>query len=254
MITLFGKLLPILAASLLAAFPAAQGAVEFEYGQRPATPVFDPSGLLNPDAMKEISEPLAALLESGDIDIIVVVLPDLGQSPPELVAGRFAQAWCKSPLHCVVLHVPGQPDSPWLVPGGKLIAYLNPEQIREAVTAARRRAASEAKDADKLKAAAHEAADLLQFWMATAKNYRAMIQAESAKMRQELNGKSAKWKLGLMISAALLVTLVIGITVLAQLTGKREPRTFPFPNWQPRLCAPHAGGNHAVADLGPPLP
>ncbi len=254
MITKFWKILPIMVVSLLPVFPCAHAAEEFEYGLRPASPVFDPAGLLKPEAVKEISGPLESIAKSEDIDILVVVLADLDQAPPELVAGRFAKAWCVSPLHCVVLDVPGHADSPWIVPGGKLIAYLNPEQVRDAVANACRRAASEPKEEDKVKAATREAADMLRFWMANAKNYRAMIQAESAKIRVELHDQSGKWRLAVMMAAALLVTLFIGFTMLARLTGRRAPRAFPFHNWQTRLGAPHAGGNHAVADLGPPLP
>ncbi len=231
-----------------------QAAEEFEYGPRPPLSVFDPNGLLRPEMVKEISDPLAAIYKNEGVDVVVVVLTDLGQAPPEHVAGRFAEAWCKSPIHCVVLHVPGREDSPWILPSGKLVDHLKPEQVQQAVTNAQRRAASEPTELGKVKAASTEAADMLRYWMANAINHSAMIQTESHKMRSELEAKSRRWKTGLMVFIVSLVPFIAGISMLLYYLRKRGPGYFPNPSWQPRLGAPHAGGNHATADLGSPLP
>lgn len=248
------RLLAVIFAFLFAALPPARGGVEFEYGPRPPLSVFDPAGLLKPELVKEISDPLAAIYKKEGIDVVVVVLTDIGKAPPEHVAGRFAGAWCESPLHCVVLHVPGREDSPWIVPAGKLIGHLNPEQVQQAVADARRRASAEPKEADKVKAAATEAADMLRYWMANAVNHSESIQSESTRMRAELQSKSRKWKFTAMIAAASTIPIIMGISFLVMLLRKRGPACFPDPGCQVRLGAPHAGGNHAVADLGPPSP
>ena len=254
------KLLPILLALFFSGPSFAQGTGDFasgprkvfEYGPRPPLSVFDPKGFLEPAQVKAISDPLAAFYQKEGIDVIVVVLADLGNAPPEHVARSFASAWCKSPLHCVVLHVPGREDGPWIVPNGRLVEHLNPDQVQQAVNNGRRRAASEAKDADKVRAAANEAADMLRYWMANAINRSDMIRTESGRIRTELETQSRQWKMGVMLTVASVIPLIAGMSLIIVFLRRRGPRYFPQPAARPRLGAPYAGGNHAVVDLGPP--
>lgn len=248
------RIFTLLFAWLLGLPCLAQEGMDFEYGPRPPLFVFDPGGLLEPEAVKEISDPLATLFQQEGIDVIVVVLGDLGKAPPDHVARQFAGAWCKSAFHCVVLHVPGREGSPWLVPSGKLTEMINREQIDHALEGARRRASSEPKDSDKVRAAATEAADLLRYWTANAINHSEMIQAETTRMRLELETKSRQSKIVLLAVAAAILPLVGGLWLLVTFLRNRGPAYFPQPLHQPRLGAPHAGGNHAVVDLGSPIP
>jgi hypothetical protein len=257
-------MLPRLIPIFLACFPAgplcAQVSADlrptprpaFEYGPRPPQSVFDPGGYLDPGLAKAISDPLETHFKKEGIDVVVVVLPDLGKAPPEHIARSFAAAWCVSPLHCVVLHVPDHEASPWIFPEGRLVDYLNPEHLGKSVGDARRRAASEAKDADKVKAAAAEAADLLRYWMANALNRTEMIRFEKARMRQELESRSRQWKIAAMVAAASAVPLIAGVWTLFIIFRRQGAAYFPRAELQPRLGAPHAGGNRAVVDLGPP--
>lgn len=226
----------------------------FEYGPRPPLSVFDPTGFLEPSKLKEIADPLAEFFQKEGIDVIVVVLADLGNAPPEHVARSFASAWCASPLHCIVLHVPGREDGPWIIPDGRLVGHLNPDQVQQAVSDGRRRAAAEPKEPDKVRAAANEAADMLRYWMANAINRSDMIQAESTRMRLELENQSRRWKMAAMLTVASVIAGIAGISMLIVFLRSRGPRYFPKSRSSPRLGAPHAGGNHAVVDLGPPPP
>jgi len=254
------KLFPVLLAILFAGPLFAQGSAEFhpamrkafEYGPRPSRPVFDPGEFLNPEEAKAISDPLEAYFTKEGIDVIVVVLADLGKAPPEHVARSFATAWCVSSMHCVVLHVPGRDGSPWIVAGGKLAEHFDPAQVQQAVEDARHRAASEAKDPDKVKAAATEAAELLRQWMANALNRSEMIQVESARRRLELDTKSRQWKIATMIVVVSAVPVLAGIWLLVIFLRRRGPRYFPTLAYQSRLGAPYSGGGRAVVDLGPP--
>jgi hypothetical protein len=256
---MIARILPIMLAVFLAGPLYAQGSAEFhpalrpafEYGPRPPQSVFDPGGYLDPGLVKAISDPLEAHFKKEGIDVVVVVLADLGKAPPEHVARSFAAAWCVSPVHCVVLHVPGREGSPWIVPDGKLVGYLNPAHVEKAVGDARRRAASEAKEPDKVKAAAAEAADLLRYWMANALNRTEMLQFERARMREELETKSRQWKITTMVAAASAIPLIAGVWMLVVLLRRRGPGYFPAHDSRPRLGAPHSGGNRAVVDLGP---
>ena len=241
-------------ALVIAVASPVRAAALFEYGPRPPQSVFDPGGFLDPANLRKISDPLAAVYKTEGVDVIVVVLADLGNAPPEHVASRFAEAWCTAPLHCVVLSVPGHAESPWIIPGGRLFGQLVPEQVRQAVDAARRRAASEPKPAAQVAAAATEAADLLRYWMANAINRSENIRTESGRMRQELRNKGDRLRILLLAAAAAVIPLVVGLSLLIVRLRNRGPRSFPKQPWKPRLGAPYAGGNHAVVDLGAPAP
>ncbi|MCF7733865.1 MAG: hypothetical protein K9N23_19415, partial [Akkermansiaceae bacterium] len=125
----------------------------FEFGDRPSKPVFDLTGTLPTATLTEISGELDSIHLNDGIDLIVVVLKDLGGAPPEHVAGRFGKAWCSPLFHCVVLHVPGDPNGPWIVPGGKLLRRFSAASVRAQVAAACHRASLEPKEAEKVRAA-----------------------------------------------------------------------------------------------------
>ncbi len=251
---MIARIFPFLLAIILACPALAQAPEPFEYGPRPPLSVFDPSAFLNPEVVKEISDPLATILKNEGIDILVIVLADLEGAPPEHVARRFAKAWCGSPIHCVVLHVPGRSDSPWIVPAGKLIELLEPEQVRRAVEDGQRRAALETKEPAKVRAASTEAADMLRYWTNNVINRNEIMQTERTKMRVQLETKARLWRLVALLTAASLIPLVAGITLIYFWIRNRGPRYFPNRAWQLRLGAPHGGGNHAVAVIGTPPP
>lgn len=239
----------LLLLSFFWALPAA-ATQEFEYGPRPPLAVFDPAGILDPAVAKSISDSLVKIYQQEEIDVIVIVLKEIGQAPPEHVAGRFAAAWCSSPIHCMVLHVPGREGSPWIIPAGRLIGHINPEAVKAAVANAHRRVIAESNDTNKVKASATEASDMLRIWMGSAITQTADIQIEAAKMRLELEIQSRRWKLGAMIAAAAFIPLITGIVLIVSFIKHRRPRYFSINTWQRRLGAPYAGGNQTLVDLG----
>lgn len=248
--------LPSAVAALLlllsASVTAAPAATDFEYGPRPEQAVFDPGNVLKPDEVNAISAPLKILYQQLGVDVLVVIMPDVGNAPPEHVAGRFADAWSPSHLRCVVLHVPGREGSPWILPSGRLVSYLNTDEVQKAVDDARRHAAAEPKDVDKVKTAANEAADMLRYWLASTINHAEMIRTESTKMRLEQETKARQWRIATMAGVASVIPLAGLLSLLISWSRRRGPGYFPNHAWQLRLGAPHAGGNHAVAELGPP--
>jgi len=251
---MIARIIPVLLAFMLGGLALAQSPDPFEHGSRPPLSVFDPGGLLDPKVVKEISDPLATIQKNEGIDILVIVLPDLANAPPEHVARRFAKAWCPTPIHCVVLHVPGRRDSPWIVPAGKLIEVLEPDQVRQAVEDGQRRAALETKEPDKVRAAATEAADMLRYWTNNVINRGEMMRTERTKMRVQLETKARLWRFAALLTAASAIPIIAGVSLLIFWFSRRGPRYFPNRAWQLRLGAPHAGGNHAVATIGPPQP
>ncbi|RYD17713.1 MAG: hypothetical protein EOP88_25130 [Verrucomicrobiaceae bacterium] len=241
-----------LAAVLLALTLPLAAAENFEFGPRPTQSVFDPGGILKPAEVEGISAPLKAIYQKKGVDVLVVVVQDVGKAPPEHVAGRFAEAWSTSDLRCVVLHLPGHEQSPWVVPSGRLVSYLNTDEVQKAVDDIRRHAASQPKDAEKVRTAATETSDMLQYWLASTINHSEMIRTESTKMRLEQETKARQWRIAAMAGVASVIPLAGIISLLVSWSRRRGAGYFPNHAWQLRLGAPHAGGNHAVTELGRP--
>jgi hypothetical protein len=224
----------------------------FEHGPRPQLSVFDPYQILDPAQVKEISNPLVRNLKVEGVDVIVVVLKDTGNAPPEHIAKQFADAWCDSDIHCIVLHVPGRMDSPWIVPAGRLIDHLNTDKVLGDVADRERRARAETDDLHKVEAAAEEAADMLRIWMGNAIIRSETIQREAARIRRAQDAFASKRQIALFAGIASLVAMLGGVALMIRLFRARGPGYFPNNGWQPRLGAPHAGGNNAVSDLASP--
>ena len=116
---------------LTGVFPGVSGGV-IEFGDRPPTQVFDPAESLGAPMPAEISEPLVSIYQNEGVDVVVVVLDDLEGESAREVALRFAERWCDSPVHAVVLHVPGTAEGPWIVPGGELVDQLEAGELAQA--------------------------------------------------------------------------------------------------------------------------
>jgi hypothetical protein len=244
------RLVLILVATLFPALPVA--AERFEYGPRPPLSAYDPAGLLDPAVVKEISDSLEDFHQKDGIDVILLVLDEIGNAPPEHVAGRFAEAWSRFPNHCVILHVPGRADSPWIFPRGRLVEDLDSQELSQSLAAAQSRAASQPDDAAKAKAAAAEATTLFRTWSAAA-SYRAekfRKQALQKRLDQEL--KDRRIRNLTLATVAFAISLLAALGIFLRFRRRLGPRHFPPLVWQSRLCAPYAGGNYAVTQLGNP--
>jgi hypothetical protein len=237
---------------LLACMAMAEEPQAFEYGPRPPLAVFDPASVLDPPRIKELSDTLTTIFKNEGVDVLVVVLTDLKGAPPEHVARRFAKAWCQSPIHAVVLHVPGRQDSPWIIPLGRLLEAIKPEQVKESVANAQRRASRETNDTEKVRTAANEAADFLRYWTQNVFNRSEILLTEQAKLQLEQGKRSRSWRIATLVGIAALVPFLAGISFLVTRLRKGGPRIFPATAHQPRLGAPHAGGNHLIAELAAP--
>jgi hypothetical protein len=212
-----GRFPAALLAALLLIGTHAGAADGIDDGKRPPRQVFDPAGLLEPQAMREISGPLVRIFENEDIDVIVVVLTQIGDAPPGHVAKRLAAGWCASPLHAVVLHVPGHAESPWIAPGGRMIGAIQPDAVRDAVAQARRNASREPGDAAKVRAAAIETADMLRYWRANVIRRNEAIDAERIKIRLELETKARQQRVVMLTAAASVIPIAAGFALVFHL-------------------------------------
>lgn len=234
--------------SLVAAFSTLVGQTraDSKYGERPSSSVFDPSGLLTPREHREISEPLLKIRMNEGIDVLVIVLPEIGEAPPEHVAKGFAEQWIDNELHSVVLHVPGHPDSPWISPGEIVGVAVKSEAVEETITAAERRAAAEPDDFGKIRAASIEAADAIRYWMGGAAIRSEEIISRRLEHQLAFEKRQRLLKLAAVLAAAAAIPLIAGIIFLYIGFKNRRPKIFPTLRKTSRLGAPYAGGNHAV--------
>lgn len=220
----------------------------FEFGNRPPDGVFDPRGLLTPSQRKAVANPLVAILKDQRIDVLVVILPDIGDAPARHVAKGFRDAWSESPVNAIVLHVPGNSESPWIFPGEIIHQVVETSQLQDWIDAGELRASAETDDYGKIRAASVEATDIMRYCSGGA-----LLRTEAMigeRVRQEMAHERKK---RLMKTAALLglvgiIPIAIGLGYLVANFGKSRPRVFPTVRKISRLGAPYAGGNIAAGN------
>ncbi len=221
----------------------------FQYGPRPAVPVFDPTGQLPPALVQRFARSLASLREHEQIDMVVVQLPDLRGAPPEHVAAGFARAWCQPVFNCVVLHVPEHPESPWIFPGGTLMRHFNPSIVENLIAQARRRARLEAGSQRTLEAATDEAADMLRIWVGDGTWWLKQASAHNVSASMKTWNRNRLLKMVLPLGGGLLVLAAGAGYGLFQLLDIWRARCFQEYSWPTRLGAPYAGGNDSTRIL-----
>lgn len=223
-----------------------KAATSLSFGKRPPDSIFDPTDVLTFEERKEISDPLRKILKDEGIDVLIAVLPDIGDSPADHIAKALSSKWSESKINSVVICVPGNPKSPWIYPGELMVANVKPEILRETIAAAEKRAAAEPTNSKKIRAASIEAADAMRFWFGRAiLRTETMINSRRAGMiayekRQRL------LKLSAVLGAAAIIPLVAGLTLVFFRLRRNKSRTFPAVRIATRLGAPYSGGNSTL--------
>jgi len=214
-----------------------------KFGERPKNSIFDPTGVLTPKEQEQISKPLEIILKNEGIDIIVLILPDIGDAPPEHVIKGFAEKWATTTVNSVVLHVPGKEGTPWIFPGKVMTSAIKPDAVSETIAAAQQRAAAEPTDFGKVRAASVEAADAIRYWLGAALLRTEDVINRRLKWQLENERRGRLLKLSAALGAAALVPLVFGAVFLFVRIRARRAKLFPPLRKIARLGAPYAGGN-----------
>ena len=228
---------------LCAVAPGDQTQADFKYGERAGNSVFDPTGVLTQKEQERISEPLKEILKNEGIDIIVVILPEIGDAPPEHVVKGFAEKWATTTANSVVLHVPGREGSPWIFPGVLMMDAIKADSIRETISEAEKRAAAEPTDFGKVRAASIEAADAIRYWLGGALLRTEDVIQKRLEMQLARERRNVLLKISALLGAAALISLVLGAFFITMSVRRRSARHFPTLRKIARLGAPHAGGN-----------
>jgi len=221
-------------------------------GARPPLHVYDPSSLV-PEAEAVIGKALEQIRKTEFIDIVIVILPDLGGAPPDHLARTFAGAWCDVAANCIVLHVPGHPESPWIFPGGRVAKGTPPEISQPAINAARSRAARENGGGRIVRAAASEAADLMRIWVGSAAHMEEITLTRQARAQLAKELALRRRQIFLIAGIGSCLPILLGLSAFLISSRRRRARRFPHIHWHRRLGAPHAGGNH-ISLILPPAP
>lgn len=222
---------------------------EFKFGSRPHDGVFDPAGILLPKQREAIAVPLAKVLKNEGIDILVVILPKIGDAPAQHVARGFREEWADKPINAIVLHVPGHSESPWIFPGDAIHRLVKAEILDESVEAGEKRAHSEPDDYAKIRAVSVEAADIMRYWTGGAVLRTESIINERVSRQLAYEKRQRLLKLAAMLGLAGAIPIVVGLVFFLTKLKKRGARNFPPVRKISRLGAPYAGGNNAISRI-----
>lgn len=221
-------------------------------GARPPLHVYDPSSLV-PEAEAVIGKTLEQIRKTEFIDIVIVILPDLGGAPPDALARTFAGSWCDVAANCIVLHVPGHLESPWIFPGGRVAQGTPPEISLPAINAARSRAARENGGGGIVRAAASEAADLMRIWVGSAAHMEEITVTRQVRAQLAMGLALRRREILLIAGIGSCLPVLLGLSAFLISSRRKRARRFPHIHWHRRLGAPHAGGNH-ISLILPPAP
>ena len=222
---------------------------DFKFGERPPDAVFDPADVLLPKQRQEIAAPLAKVLENEGIDVLVIILPEIGDAPAKHVAKGFQEKWSDQLINVVVLHVPGNPESPWIFPGEVIARVVKSDKLRESLDAAQSRARAEPDDYSKIRAGSVEAADLMRYWTGGAVIRSEAIINDKLTRQLAFEKRQRLLKLSAMLGLAGAIPIIAVLLLFLTKLKKRGPRNFPPVRKFSRLGAPYAGGNNAISRI-----
>jgi len=235
---------------VLAWLPARAENSSFEYGPRPENSIYDPEQSLSQEMAKRLADELTHLQSRERADVVIVLLPSIGELPPEHVARRFDEAWGKDVLHAVVLDVAGRNDGPWIHVGGEVTNSDRRDIIPRMTKEALRLARQEPDRESCLRSASVQTSDILRYLKGKVKTQVEEYQSERFREHQQKE-RDAEQKRILLVSAASCLLPLAGIVFLiGSVIWRCRARRFPEIIWTRRLGAPHAGGNNATVDLG----
>lgn len=228
----------------------------FEYGQRPATGVFDPERSLSPELVRQLTDELSKVRKRDLADVLVVVVPSTGEVPPEHLAQRFSDAWGKGPLHVVVMDATNRTDGPWIHFGGELMRSDDHEIIPQMAKDILRRSHQEPDRESSLRAAAFEVSDMLRYLLGKVQTQGEAYRTDRLQKELDLEREKRTRKFALYGGAAALLPATGILSLLVMSLLRRRARHFPPILWSRRFGAPYAGGNDASYDLTrrPPSP
>jgi len=223
----------------------------FTMPAKPKGQVSDESKWLSPEEQFEWERQLESWKHNDGVDIYLVILPNLHNTPADHVMQEIAKRWGAATLRGVVLYVPSS-AGPRIWWEGEIIEKINldPRAQREMILRMEKKAGSESTERERVSSAMYQLSDTMRVIHSQWKQFSAMrdkwndtIYQKWAKDRMI---RRAKW---IGIAAVVLTALAVVALLLHRRLSKQRRYFFPQVSAQRRFGALHAGGSGAVVSL-----
>jgi len=249
--SLFGLVPAILVSLLMSGLLRAQEGEQLNDASmipaRPPGHILDLARWFSGVEKEQAEKGLASLYQNQQIDMYLVTRDELPPQGAEFYARKLGKAWSRSPVWCVVFHVPGDPAGFHVEAG---IVEMNPELVDQAIAEGSKRARREATEKDRVMAAWRECSEELRFLHAMGKRYNEKRAENWDEMVKEWIADQRRKKiLKVVIIGGTFLLVVVTFVVVSLIRKKRVPKAYQFPetSWRKRYQAPHSGGGGIVA-------
>lgn len=215
--------------------------------QRPPARFLDLARWFSLAEKEQTARELERLFDEQKIDLYMVTRTEQPPQGAENYARSLGEAWSRSPMWCVIFHVPGDPEGFHVQAG---MAEVKPEVVAGVIAGAAKRAKRESTEKEQVMAAWRDCAVELRFLYAQVQrlNEKRAREFEEAR-RQWIAEQRQKKILKVAILGGSVVLLVVIFAVVVLVRRKRALKAFEFPetSWRRRYQAPYSGGGGIVA-------
>ena len=237
----------LLVGGLLKAQDAGQANDAAVMPERPPGHMLDLARWFSLAEKDQAEKELARLYQENQIDMFLVTRSEHPPQGAESYARKLGKAWSRSPVWCVVFHVPGDPAGFYVQAGG---AYMTPKGVDLVIAEGSKRAMRESTEKERVMAAWQECSQGLRFMHAVVKRQSEKVAEQNEVLRNEwIAGQRRKKILKVAIVGGTFLFAVVIFTVVSLIRKKRFPKAYQFPetSWRKRYHAPHSGGSGIVA-------
>ena len=218
----------------------------------PMGQVSDEKKWFNADELARWESQLSNLRKRENVDLKLVILPSLMDTPADHVVREIGKKWGNSELHGVVLHVPGDKNSPYIWWGGAASEDFgqDPRVRKDMISRMERRVHSEMSEPERVSSAVQELSDAIRVLRSQWKNMKTVRE----KFREGSYSKWSQMRLSnrTFIAAVLLIGLLSCIALIIfvrKWKRKRQSYIFPVTSPQRRFGSRFAGGSGAAISL-----
>ncbi len=218
----------------------------------PIGQVSDETNWFKADELARWESQLSNLKKHENVDLKLVILPSLMDTPADHVIREIGKKWGDSDLHGVVLHIPGDNNSPYIWWSGTASEDFgqDPRVRKDMIDRMERRVRSQMSEPERVNSAVEELSDTMRVLRSQWKNMKTLRE----KFRE---GNYLKWSQLRMskrtfIAAALLIGIFSLIVLIIFLRKwKRSKLIYLFPVTSPprRFGSRLAGGSGAAISL-----
>lgn len=223
----------------------------FRMPAKPSGHISDDSQWLAQEERLAWENQLEAWKRSDGVDIYLVILRSLHNTPAEHVTRQIASQWGARELHGVVLYVPGG-DGPYLWWDGEIVeaVKIEPRARREMIARMEKRSKSQVTERERVFSAVQELGDSMRVINAQYAQMKVMRDKWNNTIYQHWSKNRLTTRTQVIIAVACAIFSISFIAWLVRRTT-RHAKKFHFPHTSPqrRFGAAHAGGSGATINL-----